>query len=373
MLSLLLLLTAQTALPLSETISQQLVRRMVGAINATPPPGVSSATAGPGMVILNVKPLAEVDPATYAEIFQRNSIGIICSDPGMRKAADVHHITFRISIEAYPRSGAVTRDINSASCASLAAPLLPSQQAGSTVTSPIRPMTGDELETLARRVRAFKPRDQFEAPPKLESVNGKRFSYVVTPLETGLGNVICSGYPSWGYWPQDSRLEVSAFLATGMESDFKGKTGGRLFPSANGYDPYRELLTFSSLKCQKTRLESYTATNGFGAQVEVFKTKEFVTSIAAFEIPETKWKTYWTHQVSGDEARQLSQNVRVRMSGTLKDWAPGKPVLCGKKNSSPDTRRPFDDATEVCVFNGRPDRFEVLDARNNAVLYSSSR
>lgn len=378
MFSILLLGVAQSAASPADVEAQRIVEAMVASTNAAPPPGVKGASAGPRMLILHLQPPAAVGAAIFADMFQKGSVGAICSDPGMRLAADVHQIRFRISVEPIGQSRAVTREITSASCAAIPAPPRPGAAgspagAGATPADNRGAMIGDELEALARHARAFSPRDQFDASPAMQSVNGKRFSYTVTPLQTGPDNVICSGYPNWGYWPQDARLEVSAGLGTGIKSNFAGKTEGRMFPSTPGVSEFSAFVTFHSLSCEKTRLPSYTATNRFGAQMTVFKSREVVTAVGEFGMPDTKWKNYWTTQVSGEEARQLSRNVRIRMSGTLRDWAPGKPVLCGRKSSAPTTQLPYDETTEICMFNGRPDLFEVLDARTGKVLHASRR
>jgi hypothetical protein len=146
-----------------------------------------------------------------------------------------------------------------------------------------------------------------------------------------------------------------------------------MFSTGSGTIDFGTFVTFHSFRCQKTPLPSYTATNGFGAQFTVEKSREAVMAIGGFAMPATSWKTYWTTNVTGDAARQLSQNVRIRMSGTLADWAPGRPVLCGTKVTTPSTRLPIDETLELCMFNGKADLFEVLDTRTGAVHYSSPR
>jgi hypothetical protein len=359
---------------------------MVAATNANLPPGVTRATAGPRTFILNVTPPprgANVD--VFADQYRKASLGVVCRDARLREALDIHGITLRISVAPVGQP-AVTRDIVSSSCAGIgtsatspaastparSAEAAPRESTGTAASPAGTVMTGDELEAIAKRVRSFVPRDQFDTPPSLPSVTGGRFSYMVMPLERGPSNLICDGYPSWGFWPQDGRLEVGATEGTGIKSDFS--TGaGRMFSTGQGMSDFSTMVTFRSFRCQKTRLPSYTATNGFGAQFTIEKSREVVTAIGGFAMPNTSWKTHWTKQVTGEAARQLSRDVRVRISGTLVDWAPGRPVRCGTKVRTPTTRLPYDETLDICLFNGSADLFEVIDARTGEVLFSSPR
>lgn len=236
--------------------------------------------------------------------------------------------------------------------------------------SPTQPVTETELDAIALRARTFHPRDEFDAAPNLPSMEARRFSYTVSPLRTGPDNVICDGFPTWGYWQQDGRLEIGATESLGMRTDFRSGTSPLFASDAGGRSPF---VAFRSFRCQKTRLSSYTATNAFGAEFEISASREIVTAIGDFGDIDTSWRTYWSAQIAGDPARQLSQNVRVRLSGVLSDWAPGRPVVCGSAHDLPRADFPFDKTLEICMFRGQFDLFEVLDARSGEVLFSSPR
>ncbi len=237
-------------------------------------------------------------------------------------------------------------------------------------TAASQPVTAAELDAIAQRVKSFRPRDEFDAPPSSPSMEGRRFSFTVTPLRTGPDNVICDGSPTWGYWQQDGRLEVGATEALAMKADFRSGSAPLFASDAGGRAPF---VTFGSFRCQKTRLPSYMANNAFGAQFEIFPSREVVTAIGDFGDVNTSWRTYWSTQISGDPARQLSQNIRVRLSGVLSDWGPGRPVVCGTKRDRPRADSPFEESLEICLFRGQFDLFEVIDARSGEVLFSSPR
>jgi hypothetical protein len=231
-------------------------------------------------------------------------------------------------------------------------------------------LTPEQLQSMADRIRSFAPRDEFDVQPALPSLQGRRFSYTVTPLRRGPDNLICAGFPSWGYWPQEGRLEVGGTESLGMRSDFRSGNSAMFAADSEGRSPF---VTFRALRCQKTRLPNYTARNGFGAEFDISATRETVTAIGDFGDINTSWRTYWSAQTTGDAARQLSQNVRVRVSGTLSDWAPGRPLFCGTSHRLPTVDLPIDDRLSICLFRGQADLFEVIDARTGAVLFSSPR
>lgn len=241
------------------------------------------------------------------------------------------------------------------------------------VAVPGEVMTGDQLAALAERVRAYVPRDQFDTPPQMASVAGKRFTYVVIPLQTGPDNAICRGFATWSYWANDQRLEVAQSAGSTISYGIRSKNGP-LFPSEVARVGHNSELTFDSFTCRKIKEPGYIATNGFGARFDVKKETDIVTSIASLEpITHSFWRSYWTTQVAGEAARELSKNIRVRVSGSLDDWAPGKTVLCGTEVSSPTIDLPQESTLDMCMFKGRADHMEVINGQTGEVLYSVSR
>lgn len=232
------------------------------------------------------------------------------------------------------------------------------------------PLTESELTEMATQLRSFTPRDKFDSLPTPPSVAGKQFSVVISPLERGPDNAICSGHPSWGFRPEKGHFEVDAGNGDKMKSSFKGPLGP-LFPS----DVQREpgFIRFVSFTCSKTKEQPYVTTNGFGAQVRVEKSTDVVTAIAYDRTRKLPvWKDYWTTAITGNAARQLATNVRVRISGVLGDWSPGISLMCGVSRHHPTMTLPIDRTLDICMFNGRIDKFEVLNVATGELLYSAS-
>ena len=232
-------------------------------------------------------------------------------------------------------------------------------------------LSGEQLAAIAGRVRDFTPRDQFDVAPQMPSLAGKRFSYTITPLE--LGPARCDGYPDWLYVASRGQLHVSWSPGFALSYELKGKPGATFPPNLVSLVRNSE-LAFRAFTCRKIAEPDYMASNAFGAQFKVTKSTEFVTAVADFEpIVERGFANSWNVAAAGDAARTLSQNIRVRVGGSLADWGSGVSVVCGAKLRAPTIRLPQDKAVNICMVRGRPDRVEVIDASTGKTLFLTTR
>ncbi|MEK7414618.1 MAG: hypothetical protein AAB263_14990, partial [Planctomycetota bacterium] len=131
-------------------------------------------------------------------------------------------------------------------------------------------LTGEQLSQIAEQVRSFKPRDEFDTPPAMPSLAGKRFSYTVAPLSTGTDNKICKGSPTKTFWANEGRLEVAASSGTMSPSDFVGQQR-HAFPEPADRRAWG-LLDVFSFTCHYVRHPNYLANNALGAQFNIEKT-----------------------------------------------------------------------------------------------------
>lgn len=229
-------------------------------------------------------------------------------------------------------------------------------------------LNGEQLSALVARVKNFVPRDQFDAPPAQPSLAGKRFSYTIEPRPIGRATN-CDGHPEWLYLPAQQRLNFSWGSSLALSYALKGRNGGVFPPNMMGLR--NSELMFRSFTCAKTIEQNYTATNGFGAQFTIEKMTDTVSAIADFDPPTgRRLPSSWDAVVTGDAARLLSANARIRVSGTLSDWWPGASVVCGQKRLEPTISRPIDRTTDVCLIRGQVERVDVIDERSGATLYS---
>jgi hypothetical protein len=233
-------------------------------------------------------------------------------------------------------------------------------------------VTGDQLSIIAESVRQFIPIDSFDTPPPSPPLAGKRFSYVVSPLETGPNNVICTGSPRWTYRPQNGELDIG-YSAGSLPSERIMVRNKPVFSSAEPSLQKDRSLDLVTLKCAKSRPPSYVASNGFGAQREITREDEIITSIAASGSNfHREWKGYWSTSATGDAARTLLRNLRVRVSGTLEDWAGGRSVVCGSYTTTPTVSFPFEKMTNACLFKGKIDQIEIFNIITGDVIHTAS-
>lgn len=228
----------------------------------------------------------------------------------------------------------------------------------------------DELKAAAEQVRAFAPKDQFEAPPPGPDWQGRRFSYVVEPVQrTPEGRHGCSGFPEWSFG--NGSLSIAARPESVLSYKLAG-SNGPIFPGMRTINKSGQLLLYS-LDCVRDDQETYTATNAFGAQLPVSRWTEHVIAIADTDPMDFKFRTYWNKTMSGDEARSLTLNLRVRGTGTLGAWPGGRSIVCGTTNRSPTITSRTDKTLEACIFRGRIDALEFFDSTTGQTLYSVSR
>lgn len=229
-------------------------------------------------------------------------------------------------------------------------------------------LSGEQLSALVDKVRNFAPRDQFDSPPAQPSLAGKRFSYTVEPRPIGRATN-CDGHPEWVYLPTQRRLNFFWGSSLALTYAMKGRNGA-VFPPGMS-NPRKAELMFRSFTCAKTIEPNYTANNAFGAQFTIEKMTDVVSAIADFDpLTGRRLPSSWEALLSGDEARAMSANARIRVSGTLSDWWQGVSVVCGQKRLEPNIRSPLDRTTDLCMIRGQVEQVEVIDQRSGATLYS---
>jgi hypothetical protein len=227
-----------------------------------------------------------------------------------------------------------------------------------------------DLQTTADQIRNFKPKDEFDTPPSSSNIAGRAFSVTVKPRKRGISNSICQGFPSWGYFPQQSNLEVAfntgSILTSGLASD----PFTAAFPQSKSLSG--SFLRFASFTCKKLKQGQYSASNAFGATTSVDRETDIVLAFSdqdsSSRVPADA-VTYWSKSISGDAARKLSESVAIRITGVIGVWPNGQSVICGTKRNSPRLNFPYDQTLDACVFKATSLQFEVLDQTTGEVLH----
>lgn len=223
-----------------------------------------------------------------------------------------------------------------------------------------------EINALAAKVRAYKPKDVFDAALSQPSWAGRPFVLTLSPKPPRMA---CFGSPTWSYSAESQTLYVSPGGSDLGLAGFRGKQG--VISKVLGEEWGRPVRYFATA-CERVTLPSYTATNAYGASFNIDPTAQIITAIADDPI-KPEWPTSFKLQISGEEARTLVEHLQVRLTGSLRDWKPGVAMACDVRRDGPTASSPYDRTRDLCVANGRLNNFEVLDSRDGRVLHSAVR
>src|SRR4051812_46505307 len=97
--------------------------------------------------------------------------------------------------------------------------------AGTVQPTPPRPASASELNSVAKAVRGFAPKDQFDSPPAHRSFADRQFIIDAQPWGTTPPKMACFGYPMWSYSQESGTLYVSTGASKLVLSGFLTKQG----------------------------------------------------------------------------------------------------------------------------------------------------
>lgn len=233
-------------------------------------------------------------------------------------------------------------------------------------TAQSEPVSRLEISTAAiqaavNKVRAYKPKDRFDAGPDVSALVGKSFQ-METPLKAaGLSNTICPGSPFYNYSPESAKLEISY--------------GGRYEP--NDFNPaiapsHREHPGQFSFACVVTRGRSYFGENSFGAVASVeVRNEKFSAFVSSQLMSEPYFAGFdWSIQADPATARNLAKAVRVRVRGTIGEWSGGRPIKCAAHTEAAKIDFPEETNQEGCFINADIVEAEIINSATGEVLHS---
>ena len=217
-------------------------------------------------------------------------------------------------------------------------------------------VTAAELEGAAAQVRE----GVGASSPVLA---GRRFRLTIVPRERGEAHSICDGYPSWGWYRKEAQFEMS-----GEE----GKHDGEFFLDAHGAPAVAarspaDSIHLTSFACTYRREAKRQVENMYGEMVEHEPTYEDVLAIAHVSRadPESHWFEARTDEAG---ARALGERIVVRITGTLGEWLPGRPIVCGADNYDSLGAPVLVGDFSGCLINGRVELVEYVDSVSGEVL-----
>lgn len=223
-----------------------------------------------------------------------------------------------------------------------------------------------ELNAFAKRVRAFVPRDQFDEAPLQPSMTGRSFSLVVQPRGSDSIPAACFGYPMWSYETGSRTLHVSTGAHDFVVGSFSSRQG--MITRKPTREGSVEKIQYFATDCERADLQAYTSSNAYGAEFRIEPTLQTITAVADALPRGVEWPTSFKIQISGEQARTLVPHLRVRFVGVMSDWKPGVSVACLNRRNGPTARSPYDRRFDICLFNGRIDRIELLDSRTGKAI-----
>ncbi|HEY0043841.1 MAG TPA: hypothetical protein VGB62_04745 [Allosphingosinicella sp.] len=226
-----------------------------------------------------------------------------------------------------------------------------------------------ELEAAAAQVRSGR------AEPA--GLRGRRFQITIAPRQRGEQNDICTGYPSWGWYPKDGTFELSHLDGTHEARFFYHAEGALALPFApKNFGEEQQWVSIHTFSCRYRREPVRRAENMYGEIVNHEPIQEDVTAIASRHRPRlsralTRWD--WL-SVNTDEAgaRALGARMVVRISGVIGQWSPGRSIVCGADDHSSLGVPLLAPAFSGCLINGRVTRVDYLDAATGKVGLSSA-
>ena len=174
--------------------------------------------------------------------------------------------------------------------------------------------TAAEMERAAAELRG----SGGAAGPLSRGLAGRRFQFTVAPRERGPKNELCTGYPSWGWYPEQRLFELSA-PQEGHDADYFLDAAGRRAIPADGHI-YVQMVAF---RCRSTREPERPAVNMYGETVTDEPTREEVIAVAIAR-PADERVEMGSYSATTDEAgaRRLGASTAVRISGRSANGRP---------------------------------------------------
>lgn len=232
------------------------------------------------------------------------------------------------------------------------------------------PLGQAELEAAAVEVRSGR------AEPA--GLRGRRFQITIAPRPRGEQNEICTGFPSWGWYPKDGTFELSHLDGTHEARFFYNAEGALALPFApKNFGEEQQWVEVHTFSCRYRREATRRTENMYGEIVDHEPIQEDVTAIASRHRPRlSRALTPWDWlSVKTDEAgaRALGARMVVRISGVIGQWSPGRSIVCGADDHSSLGTPMLMPNFSGCLINGRVTRVDYVDAKTGKVRLSSTR
>lgn len=321
-----------------------------------------------GLTLLTHLRFIEANPSVTDQEFAAQMLSAQCLAPAVRGLFDQYGIAMEFKIDAADGTRANSFRIDQNACLKLTGPAVVSK--GTTARSPVGPpLTREELVTGARQLQAWKPRDQFSAPPGGPQFAGRAFSYAlpISPRVSQLSLAVCSSLPHWGYNAALQELEVNFPEGLASPLGASADNDAVLSKIEQGGGNY---VHFLPLVCVAREGASYRAHNALGAETTVFSSRETSIGVGYADVLSNDRLGFFSLKVamSPDVARVVTKNLRIIVTGEIGNWLPGISLVCGRDIGRPTFNSPFDNSQSACVYRATVTKIEVVDGMTGQVL-----
>ena len=212
------------------------------------------------------------------------------------------------------------------------------------------PLIAADMTTLAQTVRANQPVDEFEPLPKELSAS-RLFRVELPVVPCGSDKTGCLGKPLWSY-----DAETETLLMT-----FSG----------SGYADGSTYRVSVHVSCVEQNLGNYAVENVFGVRTNIGKSAQKVVELTLLSAA-TKYEIgdliTASIKVPPAEARVLSQNLRLRVEGELRQLSSSRVIKCGVDKTRVDMNTIWDVTTDYCRFGAHVISMDYVDGRSGQVV-----
>ena len=216
----------------------------------------------------------------------------------------------------------------------------------------VKPPAMDTADIMkaAQTARSYRPVDVFEAPPR--EVLRSRFFRIELPVVTwGSNKTGCLGEALWSYGPGTEML--------------------LLHMSGSGYADGANRRVTIPVSCVEQKLGNYTVENLLGIRTSIGKRTHTIielTMLSSALKHRTGELIYANVKIPRNEARTLTENLRVRVEGEMRELSPGHVVHCGTEKTSVDMNTIWDTTTDYCRFGAHIVSMAFVDGRSGEVV-----
>ncbi|MBW8303835.1 MAG: hypothetical protein K0M78_07815 [Brevundimonas sp.] len=173
---------------------------------------------------------------------------------------------------------------------------------------------------------------------------------------------------NWEYTPATQALKISL-----LPMDYNG---GVAFMENDQFvvDALADVSGFATYRLESPAGRE-TMSNAYGVSVAVEKFREQIFAVAEISRDYTSRlpggvSSFYTHQMNipPEEARRLTDDLRLVVLGEVRDFRPGRSVVCGSTFAGATINNPRQRSGQTCVLSAEFASFAFVDSGTGTVI-----